>query len=182
VLFEGPVAPTGAGAIEEPGATPSRATFDAPPGRMKLRMSIQDAAAQPLDRDVRDILVGDLKGAVALGTPEVMRARNARELRALAGSDAVPVVSREFSRAEQLLVRVPVYAADDPALQVSARLLGRSGQAMRTLAPLAASGRGPFDTFTLPLAGLATGEYTIEVTAKSPRGQASDRLTFRVVS
>ncbi len=35
-------------------------------------------------------------------------------------------------------------------------------------------------TFTLALAGLATGEYTIEVVAKGAGGNASDRLTFRV--
>lgn len=183
VLFEGPVAPTGAGAVDEPGATPSRATFEVRPGRVKLRMSIQDAAAQPIDRDVRDIVVGDLHGAVAIGTPEVMRARNAREMRALtSGESAVPVVSREFSRAEQLLVRVPVYAGADARPAVSARLLGRSGQTMRELEAVAPSSSDEFDEFTLPLGGLATGDYTIEVTAKSAGGQATNRLAFRVTS
>ena len=181
VLFEGPVAPTGAGTIEEPGAVPSRATFDVPPGRVKLRMTIQDAASQPLDRDVRDIVVRDLSGAVAIGTPEVMRARNARELRTLEGSPAVPVVSREFSRAEQLLLRVPVYGSNDSRPEVSVRLLGRSGQTMRQLDAVEGDTNGP-GVFTLPLAGLATGEYTIEVTATSASGRAIDRLTFRVTS
>jgi hypothetical protein len=36
--------------------------------------------------------------------------------------------------------------------------------------------------FTLSLAGLAVGEYTIEVTATSSSGDAHDRVTFRVVS
>ncbi|HZT77078.1 MAG TPA: VWA domain-containing protein [Vicinamibacterales bacterium] len=182
VLFEGAVAPTGAGTIDEPGATPSRATFETRPGRIKLRMAIQDAAAQPLDRDVRDVLVRDLSGAVALGTPEIMRARNALELRTLEAQAAVPVVSREFSRAEQLLLRVPVYGAVDAPPAVSARLLGRSGQTMRQLEAVAPSGPGAPDGFTLSLAGLATGEYTIEVTAKAATGTATDRLTFRVTS
>lgn len=182
VLFEGPVAPTGAGTIDEGGTTPSRATFDVPPGRMKLRMAIQDAAAQPLDRDVRDIVVSDLKGAVAIGTPEVIRARNARELRTLEEQKSVPVVSREFSRAEQLLVRVPVYSAADARAAVSARLIGRSGQTMRQLEASAAASQGNVDAFTLPLAGLAVGEYTIEVTAKGAGGEATNRLTFRIIS
>ena len=161
---------------------PSRATFDVRPGRVKLRMSILDAASQPLDRDVREIVVGDLSGAVAIGTPEVMRARNARELRTLEAHAAVPVVSREFSRAEQLLLRVPVYAASDARPTVSVRLLGRSGQTMRQLEPIGATADAGPDEFTLPLAGLAVGEYTIEVTATSGAGRAIDRLTFRVTS
>jgi VWFA-related protein len=181
VLFESAVAPTGAGTIQEPGVTPSRVSFDVAPGRVKLRMAIQDAAGQPLDRDVRDIVVRGLVGAVAIGTPEVMRARNARELRTLEAEAAVPVVSREFSRAEELLVRVPVYTTDDSAPQVSARLLGRSGQSMRELEPGPAR-QGAFDAFVLPLAGLAVGEYTIEVTAKGAGGEAKDRLVFRVGS
>jgi VWFA-related protein len=182
VLFEGPVDPTGAGAIDEPGATPLRAMFDVPPGRVKLRMTIQDAAAQPLDRDVRDIVVGDLPGPVAIGTPEVMRARNARELRTLSREAAVPVVSREFSRAEQLLIRVPVYAGSAGPVEVSARLLGRSGQAMRQLEAADPPPAAGFDAFTLSLGGLAIGEYTIEVIAKTATGQATNRLTFRVTS
>jgi VWFA-related protein len=180
VLFEGPVAPTGAGTIQEPGVTPSRVSFEVAPGRVKLRMAIQDAAGQPLDRDVRDIVVRDLHGAVAIGTPEVMRARNARELRTLEAQAAVPVVSREFSRAEELLVRVPVYTADASEPQVSVRLLGRSGQAMRALETAPPASQGGFDAFVLPLAGLAVGEYTIEVTAKTSGGEVKDRLTFRV--
>jgi hypothetical protein len=182
VLFEGPVAPTGAGTIDEPGLTPSRASFEAPPGRVKLRMSIQDAAAQPLDRDVREIVVGPLRGAVAIGTLEVMRARNARELRALTDQPAVPVVSREFSRAEQLLVRVPVYAPGDAQPVVTARLLGRSGQTMREVEAVSAPDADSIDVFTLPLAGLAVGEYTIEVTARTAGAHATERVVFRIVS
>jgi len=83
VLFEGPVAPTGPGTIEEPAGTPARVVFDAPPGVLRLRMSIQDAASTVLDQDVRQLSLRDLKGDVAIGTPEVLRARNAREFRAL---------------------------------------------------------------------------------------------------
>lgn len=182
VLFEGPVAPTGAGTIDEGGTTPSRATFEVPPGRVKLRMAIVDAAAQPLDRDVRDIVVGDLTGAIVIGTPEVIRARSALELRNLEGQKSVPVVSREFSRAEQLLVRVPVYSAADARAAVTARLIGRSGQTMRQLDAATPASQGDVDAFTLSLAGLAVGEYTIEVTAKGVGGEATNRLTFRIVS
>jgi VWFA-related protein len=179
VLFEGPVSPTGAGAIDEAGAVPSRVTFEAPPGRIKLRMSIQDAAAQVIDRDVRDLVVRDLRGDVAIGTPEVLRARNAREFRTLDAGAGVPVVAREFSRAEQLLVRVPIYAAAPAPPAVSARLLSRMGQTMRDLAVTPPASDG-FDEIALPLAGLAVGEYMIEVVASTSSGEAKDRINFRV--
>src|SRR6185369_2332779 len=106
VLFEGPVNPTGAAQIDDAGAAPSRAVFDAPPGRVRLRMSIQDAARQQLDADVRSLAVRDMQRGVTIGTPEVLRARNAREFRALDTTLlAVPVAAREFSRTERLLVR-----------------------------------------------------------------------------
>ncbi len=177
VLFEGRVSPTGAGAIDEPGAVPSRAVFDAKPGRIKLRMSIEDAAAQVIDRDVRDVVVRELKGSVAIGTPQVMRARNARELRTLGEEPAVPVVARAFSRAEQLLVRVPVYGSNGVPPSVSARLLNRSGQTMRELTVSAQDGVA---VFSIPLAALAIGEYSIEVRATEAAGEARDRIPFRV--
>ena len=111
VLFEGPVAPTGPAAIDEPAATPARAVFDMPPGRLRLRMSIQDAASTVLDQDVREMSIRDLKGDVAVGTPEMLRARNAREFRTLDAEAAVPVASREFSRTERLLIRFRAYGA-----------------------------------------------------------------------
>ena len=56
-------------------------------------------------------MVRDLTAPVVLGTPEVLRARTARDFRALASDpDAVPVAAREFSRTERLMIRVPAYA------------------------------------------------------------------------
>jgi VWFA-related protein len=181
VLFEGPVAPTGPAAIDDPAATPSRVVFDMPPGRLRLRMSIQDAASQLLDQDVRELSVRDLRGDVAIGTPEVLRARNAREFRTLDAQAAVPVASREFSRTERLLIRFQAYGPGGAPPAVSAKLLSRMGQSMRdlTVAPASTPGDNAID---LPLAGLAAGEYVIEVSATSGTGGAKDRVGFRVTS
>jgi hypothetical protein len=175
------VAPTGPGAIDDPATTASRAVFDLPPGRLRLRMSIQDAASQVLDQDVRELSVRDLRGDVAIGTPEVLRARNAREFRTLDAPAAVPVASREFSRAEHLLIRFQAYGPPGASPVVSARLLARTGHAMRDLpvAPAATPGDTAID---LPLAGLAAGEYMVEVTATSGARDAKDRIGFRVTS
>jgi VWFA-related protein len=179
VLFEGPVAPTGPVVIDEPSATPARVVFDAPPGRLRLRMSIEDAASTVLDQDVREMSIRDLKGEVAVGTPEILRARNAREFRALDGEAAVPVASREFSRAERLLIRFRAYGPAGEPPVVSARLLDRMGHPMRSLT-MAASPTGGDYTIDLPLAGFAPGDYTLEVKAASGTREASERTPFRV--
>lgn len=181
MLFEGPLMPTGPALIDDPAATPSKAAFDVAPGRLRLRMAIQDAAGQLLDQDVREVSIRDLQGDVAIGTPEVLRARNVREFRTLDVEGAVPVATREFSRTERLLIRFQAYGSSGSAPAVSARLLGRMGHPIRDLpvAPAATPGDHAID---LSLAAFANGEYVIEVTAKSGGRDASDRITFRVTS
>jgi VWFA-related protein len=177
-IFEGVVRSVGYGA-DEPGDAPARVVFETAPGRLRVRMSIEDAASQVVDTDVRDLIVAPLTSPVALGTAEVIRLRNARDFRTVeANADAVPVAAREFSRTERLLIRLPVYAtAGSPV--VSARLVSKLGSAMRDLsvAPGPAPGLYQID---LPLAGLASGGYAIEFVATSPAGEAKDSLAFRV--
>jgi VWFA-related protein len=156
------------------------AVFDAPPGRLRLRMIIQDSAARALDTDVRDVPVGALAGPVALGTPEVLRARTAREFRALEKDPrAVPVAAREFSRSERLLVRVPAYAEPGPP-ELSARLFSRLGGAMRDV-PVTAGPSADLYQTDLPLAGLAAGDYAIEIAVKTAAGASVERVAFRVI-
>jgi hypothetical protein len=181
VIFQGPILPTGPGMVEASGSEPSRAVFDAAPGAVRLRMKIQDAARQEVDSDVREIRVRDLRGTVAIGTPEFLRARNAREFRTLDNDpEAVPVSSRQFSRTERLLVRFSAYAPDGQQPSVSARLLNRMGQPMRTLEVRpAADGEHEID---LMLASLAMGDYQLELAATSPAGKTTELLAFRVTS
>ena len=182
VLFQGPLQPTGPAAMEEEGVTPSRAVFDAAPGRLRLTMSIQDMTTQVLDSDVRDFTVPDFRKPVTIGTPEILRARNAREFRRIDADAGVPVAAREFSRAERLLIRFPAYGPVDAAPSLTAKLLNRVGQTMRELPVAPASTPTGTNEIDLPLAGLANGEYLIELTAKSPAGEAIDRINFRVTS
>ncbi len=178
VLFDGPVAPTGPAAIDEPLATPIRIEFEMPPGRLRVRMSIQDVAATVIDQDVRELSVRDLKGEVAIGSLEVLRARNAREFRALDAASAAPVASREFSRTERLLIRFKAYGDAGAIPAVSAKLLDQLGHTMRALdVGATASADRAID---MPLAGLAPGEYAIEVMAASGGREATERLAFRV--
>ena len=159
-----------------------RAVFDVAPGRVRLQMSIQDAAAQVIDSDVREISVRDLKGPVALGTAEILRTRTARDFRTVAGEGtAPPTTAREFSRAERLIVRVAAYAPDDNP-RVSVRLANRIGQTLRDLdVTRLAEPDGRFQV-DLALANLAPGEYYFELSASSPAGEAKDLVGFRITN
>jgi VWFA-related protein len=181
VLFEGPVRPTGPGTMEEADGMPARAVFDVPPGRLRLRMRVEDAALQPLDADVRDIAIRDLSKGVTIATPEIMRARNEREFRAL-GDDpnAVPVSAREFSRTEHLLVRFVAYSPGGQTPVVAAKLLNRGGQVMRTL-DIEPGPHGEHQ-FDLLLSAFAAGEYRLELTASSAAGDTREFVDFRVTS
>jgi hypothetical protein len=180
-VFEGTVLPTGPIRPDALDEDQARAIFEVPPGRLSLRMSIEDQASQVLDSDVRDLAVRDLRAPVVLGTPEVLRGRTARDFRVLQDDrEAVPVASREFSRTERLLIRFPAYAPDRSSLSVSARLMNRTGQAIRKLDIVEQTAAAPLYQIDLPLASMAAGEYFIELVAKSSAGDVKDLLEFRI--
>jgi VWFA-related protein len=159
--------------------TGSRVSFDVAPGKLQLRMSIEGSGAQVLDTDAREIAVPDLTAARAiLGTPAVLRARTARDYQQMkTDPDAVPVVGREFARSDRLLVRVPAYGPGGTTPMLSVHLLNRTGQAMSEL-PVTASTQPSTVLIDLPLAGLAAGEYLLEI--KTTDGDDSALLGFRV--
>ena len=180
-LYDGTVLPSGP--VRPDSSTDARAVFDAPPGTVRLRMSIEDQTAQPIDTDVRDLSVRDLSGPVVLGTAAFMRARTALDYRALENDpDAAPVASRDFSRTERLMIRFPAYVPSGEPLSVSARLLNRGGQAIRDLPVQKGAVVGAPNQIDLLLASLATGQYFVEVVAKSSAGEVKDLIEFRVTS
>ena len=159
----------------------SRTAFDVPPGRVTLTSAVEDSASQKIDSDVRDVVVREIRGTVALGTPEVFRTRTALDLRELrADSSPVPVVSREFSRTEHLVIRVPAYAAGSTPV-VSATLISPAKQAMRQLVVEQPNDANAFAQIDLPLAGLASGQYSVNIGA-GPDGEAKEVLTVRVTN
>jgi VWFA-related protein len=177
-VFEG-VVQRGGLASDQSAPGERQAVFEASRGRLRVTMEIEDEASQLIDTDVRDITVGALDGPVAVGTAEVLRARTARDVRALAGDpDAVPVASRVFSRAEQLLIRVRPYAAGSEP-QLSATLASVLGGTMRALPIEAGPAPGVFQV-SLSLAGLAPGEYRVQVAAEAGGRDATETVAFRV--
>jgi hypothetical protein len=92
---------------------------------------------------------------------------------------AVPAAAREFSRAEQLLIRVPVYAS---APTISATLISPAGQVMRQLAVEQAGPTATRAQIDLPLAALPPGLYSVQLAATAAGGNAKDTLAFRVTN
>jgi VWFA-related protein len=186
--FRGKVPDPAAGGDGEgaSGAAPrgGRAVFEAEPGRLQVRLAIEDADGRVLGSDILDLEVPDFTAPqVALTTLEVHRARNALELRAInAAGNPRPVATREFRRTDRLIVRFAAAAPGGAEPGVQARLLNRGGQPMTELpiqpAP-ASPGRLQVD---LPLASLPAGEYVLEVSASAAGAGAKQFLGFRVVS
>jgi VWFA-related protein len=164
-----------------PARGPSRVTFEVAPGKVQLRVSVEGAASQVLDSEVREITVPDLTAPqTTLGTPQVLRARTARDFQQLkADADAVPIAVREFTRTDRLLIRVPAYGPGGSAPTLSVHLLNRAGQPMNEL-PVAPSPKPGEQQIDMPLAGLAAGEYVLEIKAGGDGGEAKELLGFRV--
>jgi VWFA-related protein len=178
-VYKGIVLPATAGETDALSGQ-SRASFVSPAGRLVVQMAIEDVTSRVVDHDVRDLLVKGFPGPVSMGSPEVMRARTAREYDALAADpEATPVASRQFSRAERLLVRIPVFSTGEKPT-VSARLVTSFGSAMRVLAVVPTPSRPNEYQVDLPLAALANGSYTVEWTARTAEGEIHDRVAFRV--
>jgi len=178
ILFDAAVAPVG-----EPGNNlPDHASFTAPAGSVRVEMKILDAKGVVLDTDSRDIgMAKPASGRPTIYTPAVLRARSAREFRAMAADPAAaPTPIREFRRTEQLIIRVAAIDADGGPAAVSATLLNRWRQPMRGLEPMP-DRRGAVTQFDLPLASLAPGEYTVRLSVAGPAGTVAEHVTVRVL-
>ena len=160
---------------------PQRVSFDAAPGKMQLRLSVEGTASQILDTETREITVPDMTApTAALGTPLVFRARTVRDLQQLkADADPVPVTTREFLRSDRLLVRVPAYGPGGTTAALSVHLLNRAGQPMSEL-PVTAAPKAGEQQFELPLAGMVAGEYLFEIKTTGEGGEAKELLGFRI--
>ncbi len=161
---------------------PAQVVFEAPPGPMQLRYSIENTNAGVIDTDVREITVPDLTTPqLELTTPQVLRARTVKEFRDInADPHAVPSAAREFRRTDRLVIRFDAYAPGGTP-NVAAKLLNRAGQSMLDV-PVSTQAAGATHQIDLPLASMAPGEYLIEIKASSEAGEAKQLVAFRLVS
>jgi VWFA-related protein len=165
-------------------AAPQRLVFDAPPGKLELRLTVQAAGTGgTLDQEIRALDVPDLTTPqAAISTPRVYRGRTPREIQTyVADANAVPVAVREFSRTERLLIRFDAYATGTEQPEATAVLLNRGGQKMSDVQVTPAQAGGTHQ-INLGLASVPAGEYLVEITVKSSSGEVKELIPLRVTS
>ncbi|MBI1873430.1 MAG: VWA domain-containing protein [Acidobacteria bacterium] len=154
--------------------------FRALPGRITVRLVVQDARSTTLDRWTRETEVpatGD--PAAQVGTPIVYRSASVTTHRALVSGAAMPpAVERRFRRTDRVLVRLPL-AADARTAPVRAELINESGQTLVTL-PVASRATGS-PQVELPLTNLALAKYALRLVAVLDAGPVSRLVPFAVV-
>lgn len=159
--------------------------FQAPPGKLDLRLTIEGDGTGTLDTEDRELVVPDLSAPeIILSTPRIWFARNAREFTALtSGTPPAPVATRDFRRTDRLLVRFDAYAPANAPTTVTAQLLNQQGTKMIDVPVIAPADAGQQYSVDLPLAPFAAGQYLLEITATA-EGQkpASELVTFRLGS
>jgi len=158
-----------------------RFVFDAPPGRVELRVIVEAAGGETLDREIRSIDVPDLSASdPAISTPQVHRGRTARELQTIAADPAaVPVVAREFARTERLLIRFDVYATGGEEPKPVAAVLNRNGDKMFDVA-VAAAPTGATHQIDLGLGTTPPGDYLLEIVVPVQGAPVRQLVAFRV--
>jgi hypothetical protein len=165
-------------------AAPQSLTFEAPPGKLELRMTVEGAGGGVLDQEIRNITIPDLTAArPAISTPRVYAARTPREFQAIAANAAaVPPANREFARTMRLLIRFDSYGPGNDVPAPTAALLNSNGQKF-TDVPVTAATAGGTHQIDMSLATIPAGEYVIEITTKSATGEtAKELVAFRVTS
>ena len=185
LVFRGktPEAAVPAAASTPPAAgTARRVTFDASPGNMELRIAVESATGGVIDSEIRDITVPDFSSApVSISSPRVFRARTVRDVQAVSqDAAAVPLVGREFSRAERVIIRLDAYGAGQPPV-LTAALLNRDGRKMADI-PVTAAAAGGTHQVEMPLASIPPGEYVIEISAKAGASEAKELVPLKVGS
>ena len=175
---ETPSAAAPAAAAALPG---SKVSFEVPPGKMQLRVAVEDASAQVLDSEIRDIDVPDLTSpATMLATPEIFRGRTLPELQRLkTDPQATPTAVREFRRTDRVFLRVSAYAPGTAPATIAARLLNRTGEPLSALT-VGRSAAGEASEIDLALASLAAGDYLVEISATADGGETKELIGFRI--
>jgi VWFA-related protein len=167
-----------------PSTPPQRLTFDAPPGKVELRITVEGSTGGTLDQEIRDIEVPDFTSPqVTMSTPRLYRARTLPELRTItADPNAIPAASRDFSRTERVLIRFSAYGPGTERPEATAVLLNRGGTKVSDVPIAVSTVPGTTHEITLGLNTIAAGEYLVEVTVKGPSGETKTLIPFRVTA
>jgi VWFA-related protein len=156
-------------------------SFAAPPGPLKLTVTVRDSAGDVVDKETRTIAVPDPASALWISTPAVFRTQNALEYRTLDRSlTARAFPGREFARSDRLLVRFFVHGSAASAATVSARMLSQWGKDLAELPLTRPPQQASAYEIDLPLSAVARGEFLIAVTAATGADRVRAFIPLRV--
>jgi VWFA-related protein len=159
-------------------ATSHQLSFDAPAGELVLKMKVLDPRGDELDNLSRRVTVPSFDEAkLAIGSPMVLRARTAREARAIVdGVEGQPEARREFDRVDHLFIRFPVYGGQE--IKLVARLLTRRGNELRQL-PVVQMKDNVYQV-DLPLSVSLRDDYVVAIEAARGTESVKALVPFRV--
>lgn len=166
-----------------PSGSGGSVSFEAPPGKLDVRLTIEGDGTGTLDVEDRTLDVPDLTAPeVVITTPKVWVARNAREMTALrSATPPPPSAGRDFRRTDRLLIKFTAIAPGGAPAAITVQLLNQQGTKMTDVA--VTSDPGNAETIDLPLANLAPGQYLLEITANSEGHKpVSELVAFRLGS
>ena len=166
------------------------AEFVAPPGKYQVRAAVHESAGDTsgvvlLDVDVPNLSKASLSmGAVFLASATSQSAPEGAYPQLRSVLPAPPSAARQFARSDTLAVFVNVFAAGagrSESVEVVTLVQGADGrEAFRHAATKSgedlAPGQGGYGhRVSVPLAGLAPGQYSLTLTAKSSSGKSASR-------
>jgi hypothetical protein len=136
-----------------------------------------------LDTETRTIDVPDLTTTgTSISTPRIFRGRTVREMQTLVtDAAAMPAATREFSRAERILIRFDAYGPGTEKPEATAILMNRGGQKISDI-PVAAAAVAGTHQIELGFASIPAGEYLVEITVKGSGGELKELIPLRVTS
>jgi VWFA-related protein len=176
-LFSGPVEKSADGT-----RLAGRVTFPAPPGRIRLRVTAENAQGRRVDATDDGFVVPDFRSnAFFITPPAVFRGRTVRDLQMVRqAAQPVPVTARAFSRTDRLLLRFDVHAPAGVTPAVTLRLLNQQGDSIASLQN-PANKDGRFEA-EFGLGALPPGDYLVEISASSGSQSTRQLLGIRITS
>lgn len=158
-------------------------TFEAPPGTLKIAVTVRTESGEVVDSFPLSVERPDPATSVlSLGTPILYRARTPGELRALTTPLATPPIhaGRDFVRTDRLIVRITAQGVSAGNATVVGKLLDRRGKHLLDMPAPRATPDGVHQ-IDLPLASIAGGEFVLVLEATSGNDRAEALVPFRVV-
>jgi len=140
--------------------------FDAPPGLVSVRLTAENERGVRLENTQMDFTVPDFTAVgPVITTPEVFRARTARDIQQLRAAEApVPAATRTFLRSERLLLRFQAFGPGGAVPELKLDLLNKQGESLVGLPVPTHVSDNRFEA-VVGLGSLPPGDYLFAISA-----------------